>query len=137
MEFQQNNSGQGLGIAGLILGIISIIFAIIPCTALIGLFLGIIGLILSIIGVSLSKNSSAKGLVISALVVSIIGVLIAGLWGIAFVKMAKESNIIENYNEFKKDIKYERKYKIGETNNDSIKLEAENSEAEKEKINID
>jgi len=106
MEYQQNNSGQGLGIAGLIIGILAIILSIIPCTAIFGLFLGIIGMILSIIGIiQASKTSSEKGLVIAALVVSIIGVLIAGLWGIAFTKMAKENHVLENFYKFNKQYK--------------------------------
>ena len=106
MEYQQNNAGQGLGIAGLILGILSIILSIIPCTAIFGLFLGVVGLILAIIGISqASKYSSEKGLVTAALVVSIIGVLIAGLWGVTFTKMAKENNVFENIDKFKEEYK--------------------------------
>ena len=138
MEYQQNNAGQGLGIAGLILGILSIILAIIPCTAIFGLFLGIVGLILAIIGISqASRYSSEKGLVVAALVVSIIGVLIAGLWGVAFTKMAKQNNVFENINKFKKEYNDVDnsidEFKTDLDNLDSIEFESNKTMEELEK----
>jgi len=140
VEYQQHNSGQGLGIAGLILGILSILFAIIPCTAIVGVFLGGIGLMLSIFGVVLaSKHNAQKGLVIAALVVSIIGVLIAGLWGVYFVKKAKENNVIENYGKFKKDLKKLHKlnieYKDSLDKTDSVEFKLNKVNHDKEAVN--
>src|SRR6056297_3912708 len=79
MEEQiKTNAGQGLGIAGLVLGILSVILALLGCTFLIALLLGVVGIILSAVGFSQAKrNNGAKGINLGALVVSIIGVLMA------------------------------------------------------------
>jgi hypothetical protein len=85
---QESNPTQGLGIASLILGILSVFFAIIPCTILFGLVLSVIGLILGIVGINKANQLRVdKGLLIAGLITSIIGLSIAGLWGIAFKKM--------------------------------------------------
>ena len=103
MEYNQPNAGQGLGTAGLVLGIIALITSFIPCTAIFAHFFGIIGIILSIIGLSQASQANAsKGLIIAALVVSLIGTSIAGLWGLFFAKIANEAQKIENYESFDK-----------------------------------
>lgn len=90
---QESNPTQGLGIASLILGILSIIFAIVPCTLLFALVLSIIGLILGIIGINKANQLRVdKGLLIAGLITSIIGLSIAGLWGMAFKKMFDQNN---------------------------------------------
>ena len=74
----RSNTGQGLGIAGLVLGIIAIPLAVSGCISILGLFLGIIGIVLSAIGLSQATKAQAqKGLILSGLVLSIIGTLIA------------------------------------------------------------
>lgn len=96
MQQVESNPTQGLGIAGIIVGIFSIFFAIIPCTIFLGIILGVIGLILTIIGLNqASKLNVQKGLLIAGLITSILGVLIAGLWGLAFREMFNQNNIIE------------------------------------------
>lgn len=96
MQQVESNPTQGLGIAGIIVGIFSIFFAIIPCTIFFGLILGIIGLILTIIGINqASKLNVQKGLLIAGLITSILGILIAGLWGLAFTEMFNQNNLLE------------------------------------------
>ncbi len=96
MPQAESNPTQGLGIAGIIVGIFSIFFAIIPCTIFLGIVLGVIGLILTIIGLNqASKFNAQKGLLIAGLICSIIGVLIAGLWGLAFTEMFNQNNFID------------------------------------------
>ncbi len=76
---QKSNAGQGLGIAGFILGIIALIISWIPCLGMYALIPGIIAIILSAIAFSQAKKADAsKGLIIAALVVSILGSAIAG-----------------------------------------------------------
>lgn len=85
---QESNPTQGLGIASLILGILSIFFVIVPCTMLFGLILSVIALILAIIGLNKANQLRVdKSLLIAGLITSIIGLSIAGLWGMAFKKM--------------------------------------------------
>jgi hypothetical protein len=81
VEQSRTNTGQGLGIAGLVLGIISIPLAIMGCTFIIALLFGAVGIVLSAIGLSQAKQSNGpKGITTAGLVVSIIGSVIAILW---------------------------------------------------------
>ncbi len=89
MEQNNSNAGQALGIAGLIVGIIGVFLAVIPCTAVLAVVLAIVGIVLSAIGLSQANKAAApRGLVVAALTVSCIGLLIAGIWGVIFAKVA-------------------------------------------------
>ncbi len=79
------NTGQGLGIAGLVLGIIALIISFIPCLGIYALIPGIIAIVLSVVGLSFAnKANAAKGLIIAALIISIIGTAIAAWQFYAF-----------------------------------------------------
>jgi hypothetical protein len=83
MEEHRSTAGQGLGIAGLVMGILAIPMGMIPCTFYIGIIFGIIGLILSLVALSqANRGNGPKGLIIAALVCSIIGLSIASVWGL-------------------------------------------------------
>jgi hypothetical protein len=83
VEEQRSTAGQGIGIAGLILGIVAVPLAIIPCTFPLALILAAGGIILSAVGLSqASRVIGAKGLPVAGLVVSIIGMMIALMWGL-------------------------------------------------------
>jgi hypothetical protein len=109
MEETKTNTGQGLGIAGLVLGIIAIPLAILGCTSVLGLVLGVAGVILSAVGLSqATKSNGAKGLPTAGLVVSILGTAIALMWILFFARFVHEGGrwwgregirIIEEINE--------------------------------------
>ncbi len=83
MEEQKSTAGQGIGIAGLILGICAVPLAIIPCTFPLALLFAAAGIILSAVGMSqASKANGPKGVPVSGLVVSVIGMMIALMWGL-------------------------------------------------------
>ena len=87
MEEKKSNAGQGLGIAGLILGIIALIISFIPCLGMYAVIPGVIAIVLSAIAFSQAKKAdAAKGLIIAALVVSILGTAIAVFQGFVFKK---------------------------------------------------
>jgi len=87
-ENKTSNAGQGLGIAGLVLGIIALIISFIPCLGVWAIIPGIVAIVLSAIGFSqANKANAAKGLVIAALIISIIGTAIAA-WQIYMFKSA-------------------------------------------------
>jgi len=87
MNKQSTSAGQGLGIAGLVMGILAIPLGIIPCTFVIALILGITGIVLSSVALSqANRGNGAKGLIIAALVCSILGTTIAALWGLTMNK---------------------------------------------------
>ena len=82
MEEQRSNAGQGLGIAGLVLGIMAIPMGIIPCTFYLGILFGIIGLVLSIVALTQAhRGYGPKGLIIAAMICSVIGFSFASVWG--------------------------------------------------------
>jgi hypothetical protein len=85
MEEQRSNAGQGLGIAGLVLGIMAIPLGIIPCTFYLGILFGIVGLVLSIVALTQAhRGYGPKGLIIAAMICSVIGFSFASVWGFVF-----------------------------------------------------
>ncbi|HEX2936760.1 MAG TPA: DUF4190 domain-containing protein [Bacteroidales bacterium] len=87
MEEKKSNAGQGLGIAGLVLGIIALIISFIPCLGIWALVPGIVAIVLSFIALSqANKANASKGLIIAALIVSILATIIAGVWGYVIKK---------------------------------------------------
>ncbi len=85
MNEQQSTTGQGLGIAGLVMGIMAIPLGIIPCTFFIALVFGAVGIVLSSIALSqANRQKGPKGLIIAALVCSILGFSFAFFWGLTF-----------------------------------------------------
>ena len=81
---QRNASGDanGFAIGGLAIGILALVLSIVPCVGALAIFPGIVAVLLSAIGlrVSLGRKSTVGGMVISALVVSILSVLIGAFW---------------------------------------------------------
>ena len=87
MQEQNTNAGQGLGIAGLVLGVMAIPLGLIPCTFFIALVFGAVGIVLSAIALSqANRGKGPRGLIIAALVCSIMGFSFALFWGIALKK---------------------------------------------------
>ncbi len=105
-ENKAPNAGQGLGIAGLVLGIIALIISFIPCLGMWAIVPGIIAVILSGIGFSqASKANAKKGLIIAALVISLVGTAIAA-WQFYIFRNAPDK-IEEFGKEFQKAIEEE------------------------------
>ncbi len=78
MEENTRNSGQGLGVAALIMGIISFVVAFIPCVGLLAMFTAIIAIVLGAIGLSqASRDNSPKGLMFGGLIVGVIALFIS------------------------------------------------------------
>jgi hypothetical protein len=89
----KTRAGEGFGIAGLILGILALIVAFIPCIGLIALVPGIIAVILSIVALmQANQGNGAKGLIIAALVISILATCIAAIWGIVLGGVARDGH---------------------------------------------
>jgi hypothetical protein len=89
----QTTAGQGFGIAGMILGVLALVIAFIPCVGLIAIVPGAIAIILSIIGlIQANQGNGAKGLIIAALVISILATSIAAIWGIVIGGLSKDSH---------------------------------------------
>jgi hypothetical protein len=83
MDPKTTTAGQGMGIAGLILGIVSIPLAMFPCTIILALFFGTAGIVLSAVGLHQANTANGtKGLQVSGLIVSIVGLSIAFMWGL-------------------------------------------------------
>lgn len=78
---QKNTAGQGFGVAALVLGILALLIAFIPCVGMLALIPGVIGIVFAIVGLNQAAQANAsRGLVIAALVISILGTTIAVVW---------------------------------------------------------
>jgi len=88
-QVQKSNAGKGLGIAAFVIAVVGIVISFIPCLGMYGLVPCGIALILAIIAfVQAKKANSSKGLIIAALVISIIGTTIAS-WQLYVLMNAK------------------------------------------------
>jgi len=95
MEEKRSTAGQGIGIAGLILGICAVPLAIIPCTFPLALLFAAAGIILSAVGMSqASKANGPKGVPVAGLVVSVIGMMIALMWGLFIASSIRDDGSI-------------------------------------------
>jgi hypothetical protein len=108
MEEPKSTAGQGLGIAALVLGILAIPIGIFPCTFYIGILFGVIGIVLSLVALSqANRGYGPKGLIIAALICSIVGLTFASIWGFTFsrggAKVFKEIIHNENFRDFGHD----------------------------------
>ncbi len=90
----KTTAGQGFGIAGMVLGILALIVAFIPCIGIIALVPGAIAILLSVIGlIQANQNNGSKGLIIAALVISILATSIAAIWGIVIGGVSRDRHI--------------------------------------------
>jgi len=97
MEEQKTSAGQGLGVAGLVVGILAVILALIPCIGWIAIIPGVIALALSLVAFSqANKGNGSKGVIIGALVVSIIATSIGLVQIVFFATVATEDGNILN-----------------------------------------
>jgi len=91
-QVQKSNAGKGLGIAAFVIAVVGIVISFIPCLGMYGLVPCGIALILAIIAfVQAKKANSSKGLIIAALVISIVGTSIA-LWQLMNTKSSLETD---------------------------------------------
>lgn len=106
---QSSTAGQGLGIAGLILGVLALLIAFIPCIGVLAVVPGAVALILSILGMTqANRGDGSKGLVVAALVLSILSVVVAVAWGVFFAGSATFFNRISD------EIRVELEQEMGE-----------------------
>lgn len=85
---RSSNAGQGLGVAGFVVGLIALILSFIPCLGMYALVPGIIALIFSAIAFSQASSANApRGLIIAALIISVLGSSIAA-WQLLAIRKA-------------------------------------------------
>lgn len=139
VEQQKTNTGQGLGIAGLVLGIISIPLAVMGCTFIIALLFGAAGIVFSAIGLSQARQANgARGITTAGLVVSIVGSAIAILWFLflgAFIQDAMDHkgkwfDKLENLEEISRDLEEETEESIDEQDMEELENKMEDLEGE-------
>ena len=89
-ETQTSTAGKGLGIAGFVLGLLALLFSFIPCLGMYAVFPGVIAIILAAVALmQANKGGAKKGLIIAALVVSVIGTGVA-VWQYTVLSNALE-----------------------------------------------
>ncbi|MCX6257786.1 MAG: hypothetical protein NTW49_07835 [Bacteroidia bacterium] len=80
--YQKSTAGKALGIAGFVLGIMALLLSFIPYIGVIAIIPGGMGIIFSAVGiVQATRNNGRNGLLLAALIVSIIAVMMASVWG--------------------------------------------------------
>lgn len=84
---------NGLGTAGFVLGLVGLIFAFVPLIGIVAWPLTILGLIFGIVGTLRANRGQAsnKGLAITAVVLSAIGLVICVIWTAAFGKAVSDT----------------------------------------------
>jgi hypothetical protein len=84
---------NGLGTAGFVLGLVGLVFAFIPLIGVIAWPLTILGLIFGILGITRASRGQAdnKGLAITGVVLSAIGLVICVIWTAAFGNAVTDS----------------------------------------------
>jgi hypothetical protein len=100
-QIQKTNAGKGLGIAAFVVALVAIVISFVPCLGMYALVPGVIAIILAIIAFSQAKKGNgAKGLIIAALIISIVGTSIAGwqLYVIMNAKSIMEETLDSNFN---------------------------------------
>ncbi len=89
----KSNIVTSLGIAGLVLGIIALIVSFIPCFGIYAFYIGILSIIISVIGIVFAvKKKVGKGLLIAAIIISLVGSSIA-YW--QYTKIASIANDLQ------------------------------------------
>ena len=95
---------SGLGIAGMVLGIVGVVCSVSGCFFWLGIILGIIGVVLSAIGMKKSPQGK-KGMAIAGVVCSVIAIIVAIIWWIAFAnatpdldELNRQLNQLNSYN---------------------------------------
>jgi len=87
-EARRSTAGQGLGVAGFVIGLIALILSFIPCLGMWALIPGVIALVFSAVAFSqANRANAARGLIISALVLSILATSIAA-WQFVVIRKA-------------------------------------------------
>ena len=97
---------KGLGITGLVLGIIGLIVSFIPCFGAFAIYIGGLGLIIASIALLFAiKNNLSKGLIIAAVIISLISCIIAYWQSVQMMNVANSFN--ESFKESNKELQEE------------------------------
>jgi hypothetical protein len=111
MEEFKTNAGHGLGIAGLVLGLIAILICFFPCFGIFAIIPGLVGITLSSIAYNQAvKGNGARGFIIAALVVSILGSSVALMQGLFISSLSGLSEKFVNKIEHKIDVETDKAF---------------------------
>ncbi|MBS0011064.1 MAG: DUF4190 domain-containing protein [Bacteroidales bacterium] len=90
MEENVRNTGNGMGVAALIMGIISLVVAFIPCLGLLAFFTAVVAIVLGAIGISQAgRSDSPRGMQIGGLVTGALALLISVAQMVFFAGFSK------------------------------------------------
>lgn len=132
---QKNTAGQGFGITALILGIIALLIAFIPCIGMLALIPGVLGIIFAIVGLNqAAQANAARGLVISALVISILGTTIAVVW--VFALSSSSFLLKDNFDRITREFTKEFEKEYGKSFEEAVQETSKNLEKELEQLEL-
>jgi hypothetical protein len=108
MEENNKNTGQGMGVAALVMGIISFIVAFIPCIGMAAMFTAIIAIVLGAVGLSqATKASSPRGMMIGGLIVGVIALLVSITQLVLVIGLSENASFLgEKIEDVIKDIEH-------------------------------
>jgi predicted PurR-regulated permease PerM len=95
-NFNQQNSGQGYGVAGLVIGLIAFLLSFIPCIGILAIFLGPAAIVFGSVSIAKAySNKSSKGLGIAGVSFGSAALLVIFLWVLFIVRLGTKANIEE------------------------------------------
>lgn len=85
---------NGLGIAGFVVGLVGLVLSFVPLIGVVAWPLVILGIVFSAVGIAKASKGRAtnKGLAITGLVVSIVGLAVCVLWAVVWNQAVDEVN---------------------------------------------
>ena len=102
----QQNNGQGFGIASLVIGILALLFSIIPCVGTSAILIGIVAVVFGVVSLTKASNYDApKGMSITGISLGGLAVIIAIFWLVLIVGI-KNSNITDKFEDFESLIEW-------------------------------
>ena len=100
-QVNQQNNGQGFGIAALVLGILAAVISFIPCVGVVALLIGIVAIVFGAVSLAkASMYSAPKGLGIAGVSLGSLALLVAIFWILFIVKLGDHSEIEDKFRNF-------------------------------------
>jgi lysylphosphatidylglycerol synthetase-like protein (DUF2156 family) len=113
----QQNAGQGMGIAALVLGIVGVLVSFIPCVGIIAIIFGLLAIVFGAIGVLQARNNNVSATLPQAgFILGVLSIVIV-IVVMVFIVAKVSSNIKE------KDEKDKITQEFDSENTDSVKVQ--------------
>jgi predicted PurR-regulated permease PerM len=100
-NFNQQNNGQGFGVASLVIGLVAFLLSFIPCIGIIAVFIGTAAIVFGAVSIAKANSASgSKGLGIAGVSLGTVALVVSLLWVMFFIKLGTKANIEEKIQSF-------------------------------------